>query len=882
MTVESNAGRIRPVRIEDEMRTSYLDYAMSVIVSRALPDVRDGLKPVQRRILYAMAELGLRPNSAFKKSARIVGEVLGKYHPHGDSPVYEAMVRMAQDFSMRYPLVDGQGNFGSVDNDPPAAMRYTEARLAPIAEELLADIDRNTVDFTPNFDDSLQEPVVLPARLPNLLVNGAAGIAVGMATSIPPHNLGEICDAICLLIENPETTTEELCKVVKGPDFPTGGIIYRMRRDTTVDADGNRKEIKVDGIRAAYADGRGRIVMKARARIEESARGGREQIVVTELPYQVNKAALVQRIAELVKDRKIDGISDLRDESDRHGMRIVIELSRGGQARRVLNALYRYTAMQSAFPVNMVALVDGQPRTLGLKEALLHYIDHRRVVIRRRTEYDLEKAREREHILQGYLIALNDLDAVIQTIRKAKSADDAKTKLMGKPWGMSERQAQAVLDMQLRRLAQLERQKIEDEYKEIIQQINYLEDLLANPRKIDFLIAEDAQDIKKKYGDERRTLIVSDEAEEVSDEDLIAHQEVVVTLSVRGAIKRQPLETYRVQRRGGRGVTGMVTRDADAVHRLIVCDTHDHLLYFTERGRVFHSKAYEVPDAKRTARGVALVNIVDCPPGESVTALVAVHDYDKDYMVMATAKGEVKKTPLSEFKQVRRNGLIAMDLEPDDHLVNARLATDDDDIVLVTSDGQAIRFPVRELRAASRASGGVRGIKLNPGASVVGMDVVVPGHQLFTISEKGFGKRTPFEDYPRHHRGGGGVRTYNITPKTGPLVAARTVSADQELVLVSREGIILRTRMDSIRQTGRAAQGVSVMNISEGDAVAAMAVVTLGNGAPTGRGSEPAPSEAPPPSASRGTKPASARPSKRGSARVPTRSPSRRTPRTTS
>ncbi len=835
MTTEPNVGRIRPVRIEDEMRASYLDYAMSVIVARALPDVRDGLKPVQRRILYAMAELGLRPNAAFKKSARIVGEVLGKYHPHGDSPVYEAMVRMAQDFSMRYPLVDGQGNFGSVDNDPPAAMRYTEARLAPIAEELLADIDRNTVDFAPNFDDSLKEPVVLPARLPNLLVNGAAGIAVGMATSIPPHNLGEICDAICLLIENPEATTEELCEVVKGPDFPTGGIIYRMRRDTTVDADGNRKEIKVDGIRAAYADGRGRIVMKARARIEESARGGREQIVVTELPYQVNKAALVQRIAELVKDRKIDGISDLRDESDRHGMRIVIELARGGQARRVLNALYRYTAMQSAFPVNMVALVDGQPRTLGLKEALLHYIDHRRVVIRRRTEFDLEKAREREHILQGYLIALNDLDAVIQTIRKAKSADDAKSKLMGRPWKMSERQAQAVLDMQLRRLAQLERQKIEEEYKEVIQQINYLEDLLANPRKIDFLIAEDAQDIKKKYGDERRTLIVSDEAEEVSDEDLIAHQEVVVTLSQRGAIKRQPLETYRVQRRGGRGVTGMVTREADAVHRLIVCDTHDHLLYFTERGRVFQSKAYEVPDAKRTARGIALVNIVDCPPGESVTALVAVRDYDKDYMVMATAKGEVKKTPLSEFKQVRRNGLIAMDLEPDDHLVNARLATDNDDIVLVTSDGQAIRFPVRELRAASRASGGVRGIKLNPGASVIGMDVVVPGHQLFTISEKGFGKRTPLEEYPRHHRGGGGVRTYNITPKTGPLVAARTVNADQELVLVSREGIILRTRMDSIRQTGRAAQGVSVMNISEGDAVAAMAVVTLGNNGSSGR-----------------------------------------------
>jgi DNA gyrase subunit A len=876
MTTESNAGRIRPVRIEDEMRTSYLDYAMSVIVSRALPDVRDGLKPVQRRILYAMAELGLRPNSAFKKSARIVGEVLGKYHPHGDSPVYEAMVRMAQDFSMRYPLVEGQGNFGSVDNDPPAAMRYTEARLAPIAEELLADIDRNTVDFAPNFDDSLREPVVLPARLPNLLVNGAAGIAVGMATSIPPHNLGEICDAICLLIENPETTTEELCKVVKGPDFPTGGIIYRMRRDTTVDADGNRKEIKVDGIRAAYADGRGRIVMKARARIEESARGGREQIVVTELPYQVNKAALVQRIAELVKDRKIDGISDLRDESDRHGMRIVIELSRGGQARRVLNALYRYTAMQSAFPVNMVALVDGQPRTLGLKEALLHYIDHRRVVIRRRTEHDLEKAREREHILQGYLIALNDLDAVIQTIRKAKSADDAKTKLMGKPWGMSERQAQAVLDMQLRRLAQLERQKIEDEYKDVIQQINYLEDLLANPRKIDFLIAEDAQDIKKKYGDERRTVIVSDEAEEVSDEDLIAHQEVVVTLSQRGAIKRQPLETYRVQRRGGRGVTGMVTREADAVHRLIVCDTHDHLLYFTERGRVFQSKAYEVPDAKRTARGVALVNIVDCPPGESVTALVAVHDYDKDYMVMATAKGEVKKTPLSEFKQVRRNGLIAMDLEPDDHLVNARLATDDDDIVLVTSDGQAIRFPVRELRAASRASGGVRGIKLNPGAAVIGMDVVAPGHQLFTISEKGFGKRTPFEDYPRHHRGGGGVRTYNITAKTGPLVAARTVSADQELVLVSREGIILRTRMDSIRQTGRAAQGVSVMNIGEGDAVAAMAVVTLGNGAPANR----APSAPPEPGPDDANAPE--RRSRRPSAPqkgAKTRAPSARTPR---
>jgi DNA gyrase subunit A len=831
MTSEFDRGNVRPRGIEEEMRSSYLDYAMSVIVARALPDVRDGLKPVQRRILYAMHEMNLRPGAAFRKSAAVVGEVMSKYHPHGDSPIYEAMVRLAQDFSMRYPLVNGQGNFGSIDGDPPAAMRYSEAKMARITEEMVADIDSNTVDMQPNYDDLHEEPIVLPSRIPNLLLNGADGIAVGMATKIPPHNLNEICDAVMALIENAETTTEELSEIVKGPDFPTAGIIYRVRKDSALDDEGRRHEVTRDAIKEAYADGRGRIIMRARATIEEMARGNREQIIVTELPYQVNKATLVERIADLVKERKIVGISDLRDESDRHGMRIVIELSRDGQAASVLNQLYKHTAMQSSFAVNMVALdKEKQPRTMGLKKMLEAYIDHRREVIRRRTEFELERAHEREHILLGYLIALKDIDKIIALIRAAASADAAKDKMMAKPWEMSDRQAQAVLDLQLRRLAKLERDKIQGEYDELMKRIAYLDDLLKHRRKIDYLIRDDMVEIKKEYGDDRRTQIIDAGVDEIADEDLIAHQEIVVTLSNRGYVKRLPLETYRLQRRGGKGITGMVTREEDAVRRLVVCDTHDNVLFFTERGRVFMARAYDLPDAKRQAKGIPLVNVIDSDPGEQVTALVTIGDYDKDFMVMATAQGEVKKTPLSEFKEVKRNGKIAMDLEKGDEFVAAKLVHDNDAIVMITSSGQAIRFPVAGLRAASRTSGGVRGIKLDKGGKVVSLEVVTPDHELFTITEKGMGKRTPFDEYRITNRGGQGVRNYAITPKTGKVVASRTVNSRMELIVISSEGIVIRTRMDSIRPMGRATQGVSVINVAPGDSVAALATIDMGGG----------------------------------------------------
>jgi DNA gyrase subunit A len=804
-----DAGNIRPIRIEEEMRTSYVDYAMSVNVSRAIPDVRDGLKPVQRRILYGMSELNLAAGNPYKKSATVVGEVMGKYHPHGDAPIYDALVRMAQDFALRYPLVDGQGNFGSIDNDPPAAMRYTEARMTPIAGEILADIDKNTVDWQINFSDSLQEPTVMPARVPNLLINGASGIGVSLATNIPPHNLNEICDAMAAVLDNPDISTDELTSIVKGPDFPTGGIIFGRQ-----------------AIRQAYADGRGRIVVRARTHVEES-RTGRAQIIVTELPFQVNKAALVGRIAELVKTRKIEGISDLRDESDRHGMRIVIELGRGGQARQVLNALYKHTSMQTAFAVNMLALVDREPRTIRLKTALEHFIDFRREVIRRRTEFDLEKARDRAHILEGLLKALENLDAIIAAIRASASAEAARTRLQEAPFALSERQAQAVLDMQLRRLAALERQKIEDEYAELVQQIAYLEDLLANPRKIDFLIKDEAVEVKGKYGNERRTQIVEQEIEDFSEEDLIQHQEVVITLTQRGYIKRLPLETYRLQHRGGRGVTGMGVREADAIRRLLVADTHDSILYFTDRGRVFQLRAHEVPDSSRTARGTPLVNLIEIEPNELITAVVATTSFDKDIMLLATKRGEIKKTSLREFESVRRAGLIAMNLEPGDELVFARLAREDDDVIMVSSQGKAIRFSATELRLASRASGGVRGMRIADGDEVVAMETVVPNAMLLTLSETGLGKRTDFDDYPKHSRGGQGVITHNVTARTGRVVAARAVTDDLELMTVSEGGIVMRTTISSIAKVGRSAQGVHVMNVGAGDRLASVALIDL-------------------------------------------------------
>jgi DNA gyrase subunit A len=829
----SEFGEIRPIRIEDEMRVSFVDYAMSVNVSRAIPDVRDGLKPVQRRILYAMSEIGLGGNQN-KKCATVVGEVMGKYHPHGDAPIYEALVRLAQDWSMRYPLVTGQGNFGSIDNDPPAAMRYTEARLAPIATELLADIDKNTVDFVPNFSDEHEQPVVLPSRIPNLLINGASGIGVSLATNIPPHNLGEVLDAVVTVLENPDVSSDELSNLIKGPDFPTGGIIFGR-----------------NAIKQAYSDGRGRIVVRARAHVEES-RSGRAQIVVTELPYQVNKAGLVSRIAELVKSRKIDGISDLRDESDRNGMRIVIEMARGGQAPVILRNLYKHTAMQSTFAVNMLALVDNEPRTIRLKTALEHYINHRREVIRRRSEFDLQKARDRAHILEGLLKAIQNLNAVIRTIRESESAEVAKQKLQERPFSLSEIQAQAVLDMQLRRLANLERTKLEEEYAEVIQNINYLEDLLANPRKIDFLIKDEAEEVKKKYADERRTQVVEQEVEDFSEEDLIPHQECVITLTNRGYIKRLPLETYRTQHRGGRGITGMGVREADAIYRLLVADTHDSLLFFTDRGRVYQLKVHEIPDSSRQARGTPLVNLIEIEPGELVTATVGTSSYDQDVMLLGTRMGEIKKTPLREFESVRRAGLIAMDIEQGDSLVLARLAHDSDDVVLVSSQGKAIRFTVAELRSASRQSGGVRGMRLTANDDeVVAMEIPREGAMLLTISETGLGKRTEFAEYPRHSRGGQGVLTHNVTARTGKIVAARTVVPGWELILVSQSGIVMRTTVDSIAKVGRATQGVHVMNVGQGDRVASLACIDLaknsgnpganGNGARANGGSTDAP-----------------------------------------
>lgn len=801
-------GKTKPVDIEDEVKSSYLDYAMSVIISRALPDVRDGLKPVHRRILYVMDGLGLSHTSSYKKSARVVGEVLGKYHPHGDTSVYDAMVRMAQDFSMRYVLVDGQGNFGSVDNDPPAAMRYTEVRLAPISEQMLLDIEKETVDFMPNFDDSLKEPVVLPTRLPNLLVNGSSGIAVGMATNIPPHNLGEVCDAISYLIDNPEAMVNELTQFIKGPDFPTGGIILGQ-----------------DGIKSAYATGHGRVVIRAKASVGDAAEAGRRQIVVTELPYQTNKAALVERIAELVKDRKIRGISELRDESDRQGMRIVIELRKDAQPEQVLNSLYKYTAMQSAFFVNMLALVDGQPRVISLKEALQQYIDFRREVITRRSRFELKEAKARAHILEGFKIALDQIDRVVATIRKSKTAETARQKLMTE-FGLSQAQAQAILDMQLRRLANLERRKIFDEYTEVVRNIAYLEDLLANPRRILLLIREEVSELKSKYGDPRQSEIREQEVIEFRDEDLIPHQGVVITLSKRGFIKRLPSRAYEPQHRGGKGVIGMVTREEDAVRLLAVTDTHAYLLFFTNQGKVFRIKCYEIPpDSSRMAKGTAVVNLFPLAESERVTAMVAVTDFKPDTcLVMATGRGEVKKTAMQNFTSVRSSGLIAMDLAEGDELVAVGIATDQDDIVLVTQKGQAIRFAVSELRASSRTSGGVRGIRLMPDDRVIGMDIVYPDSFLLAVTTEGFGKLTPIGDYPRQHRAGSGVRTFKLTEKTGEVAAARLVSQSHQLMIISADGIIIRTPVkDEISIQKRSTQGVTLKELGRGDKVVAIA-----------------------------------------------------------
>jgi DNA gyrase subunit A len=806
-------GTVKVVKIEDEVRTSYLDYAMSVIVSRALPDIRDGLKPVQRRILYAMNELGLRHTSSYKKCARIVGEVLGKYHPHGDAPVYEALVRMAQDFSMRYRLVDGQGNFGSMDNDPPAAMRYTEARLADITQEMLLDIDKDTVDFAPNFDDSLKEPVVLPSRIPNLLINGSSGIAVGMATNIPPHNLSEVCRAVAFLIDNPECEIDQLIELVPGPDFPTGGIII------------GREEI-----RKAYTTGQGKVVIRGDAQIEEVAKG-RHHIVITELPYQTNKAELVERIANLVKDKKIEGISDLRDESDREGMRIVVELKKDAQAEQVLNNLYKRTALQSTFFVNMLALVDGQPRVIGLKEAVQDYIDFRQQVIVRRSQFELKQAKERAHILEGLKIALDNLDEVVTIIRNSRSAEAARSELVN-VLGLSVPQAQAILDLQLRRLVALEQQKILDEYAQTIKTIAYLEDLLANPKKILYLIKQEAEELGSKYGDDRRTKLSEQEAADFSEEDLIPHQEVVVTLSNRGYIKRVPTDVYRLQHRGGKGVRGMTIKEADSASVFILADTHDTLLFFTSKGRVFALKCYRIPqDTSRTAKGTPLVNLLPIDPGERMATAVKADFVPGKHLVLVTAKGKVKRTPIEKFAYLRNRGLIAITVRSGDEAVVARMASDSDELILVTEQGKSIRFPVSGFRALSRGSQGVRGIRLNPGDRVVAMEVIYPGAYVLTVTSNGFGKFSLVAAYPVHRRGGKGVLAHRVGDKIGKVVAATLTSRTGELMLVSGRGVIIRVPKESIPVHGRSTKGVSLMRTEQGSKVLSIACLegnTLG------------------------------------------------------
>jgi DNA gyrase subunit A len=776
-------------------------------VQRALPDVRDGLKPVQRRILYAMSEMGLHYNTPYKKSARIVGEVLGKYHPHGDSAVYDAMVRMAQDFSMRHPLVQGHGNFGSVDGDPPAHMRYTEARLTAIAEELLADLEKNTVTWRPNFDGSLQEPEVLPAKLPSLLLNGAAGIAVGMATNIPPHNLGELCDAITLLIDNPDATVDELIPVLPGPDFPTGGIIL-----------GN------EGIQAAYSTGKGRVIMRAKAYAEEMAKGNRFQIIVTELPYQVNKATLAEKIGELISDDRLDGASLVRDESDRTGMRLVIELKREAQPKKVLNQLFKYTPMQSTFGVNMLALVDGQePRVLPLKRMLQHHIEWRHEVITRRSRYELDKARERAHILEGLKIALDNLDAVIETIRRSRTVDTAKANLKTN-FKFSDRQAQAVLDMRLARLAALERKKIEDELVEVFKLIGYLEDLLGHPKKIYGIIKQDLGELKAKYANERRTRIVAEANGDLNEEDLIPDIRVLVTLTDKGYIKRLPHDTYKRQRRGGRGITGIVTREMDAVQHMITCRTLDTVLFLTNKGRIYTLKAHEVPDAGRTAKGLPLVNLINLQPNERVTGLIAVPDFSAaEYLVMATKQGKIKRTALDAYSNVRSTGIIALSMEDRDELAGARLSHGQGEILLVTRKGQGIRFKEEDVRAMGRDAGGVMAIRLSAGDEVVGFDLVQSGCDLLIVTEKGMGKRTPIEEYPLQGRAGGGVKAITMVARGGPITIARMVHPEDDLVVISDKGLVIRMFVEDIPQLRRPAQGVAVMNMRDGDSVASLA-----------------------------------------------------------
>jgi DNA gyrase subunit A len=828
--VTDNLGVIRAIRIEDEMRVSYLDYAMSVIVARALPDVRDGLKPVHRRILFTMGEMGLSATSSYRKCAAIVGEVMGKYHPHGDVALYDALVRLAQDFSMRYPLVDGQGNFGSIDGDSAAAMRYTEARLTAISAEMLADIDKDTVDFSDNYDGTQKEPSVLPAKLPNLLINGSSGIAVGMATNIPPHHLGEVADAVVAFIENPEITNDGLCQLVKGPDFPTGASIFRYetRRNPLTG-----EQETVDAIREMYAHGHGRVIMRAQCAFEET-RGDRTAIIVSELPYQVNKAALLEKIADLVKDKKLDGISDLRDESDRDGMRIYIEIKRDSNPHKVLNNLFKHTSLQQSFNLNMLALVDGQPQTLPLKSVITHYVTHRREIVRRRTEYDLEKARARAHILEGLKIALDNLDEVIRTIRESADVETARNNLIAR-FGLSEPQAQAILDMRLARLAALERQKIEEEYLSVIQLIAELEDILANPARVLAIIKDELAELKRKYAGERRTRVVDDSSREMTDEDLIADEDVVVTISRRGYIKRQPVATYRRQHRGGKGIIGHVTREEDAVEHLLAANTHDWALFFTNRGRVFSAKVHAIPDASRQAKGMAIINLpgVQVESGEYPVATICLPNFEPGhFLVMATRKGIIKKTPLEQFERVRSTGIIAITIDDKDELAWVDVSSGEDDIIIATAQGMLAKFHEGEVRSMGRDAGGVIGIRLlkKEGDEVVAMSVVQPGADLLVLTETGYGKKVSIDEFRIKHRGGQGVRLISLEGrKTGAVAAVQQVTdMDEELVLISAQGQVVRTELDTVNRYSANARGVIVMRLNEGDRVVGIAAFRPG------------------------------------------------------
>ncbi|HUT84197.1 MAG TPA: DNA gyrase subunit A [Thermodesulfobacteriota bacterium] len=795
------------VNIEDEMRKSYLDYAMSVIIGRALPDVRDGLKPVHRRILYAMHDLGNLWNKPYKKSARIVGDVIGKYHPHGDVAVYDTIVRMAQDFSLRYPLIDGQGNFGSIDGDPPAAMRYTEIRMAPITAELLSDIEKETVDFIPNYDGTLEEPTILPARIPNLLVNGSSGIAVGMATNIPPHNLSEVIEGITVLINNPDVTIEELIKKIPGPDFPTSGFICGR-----------------EGIKSAYETGRGSIVVRARAFVEKQKKGEREAIIISELPYQVNKANLIEKIAELVRDKKIEGISDLRDESDREGMRIVIELKKDGIAEIILNQLYQHTQMQTTFGVIMLAIVGIQPRVLNLKELLQHFINFRKEIVTRRTVFELKKAEARAHILEGLKIAIKNLDAVIALIRSSANPQIAKEGLM-KKFSLSEIQAQAILDMRLQRLTALERGKIDEEYKETIKQIERYKQILANERLVFEIIIEELQGIKRKYGDIRKTEIV-DKPVEITLEDMIVEEDMVVTITHQGYIKRSASSLYRSQRRGGKGVTGATTKEEDFIEDLFVASTHSYLMFFTNKGKVYWLKVYEIPEAGRAARGKAIINLINLTPDEKITAILTVREFTEGrFVVMATKKGTVKKTSLTAYSKPRSTGIIALLLEEGDELISVALTDGNQDLFLGSKEGKSIRFKEREIRETGRATKGVRGMNLEGDDEIVGMEIVADGTVILTVSENGYGKRTDASEYRSQKRGGKGIITIKTTERNGKVVGIKKMADDDELMLSTTLGKVIRIHGANIPVIGRNTQGVKLINIESDEKVSGVARV---------------------------------------------------------